>query len=118
MLAATGRAYDLQLYEGARAIARIRRNAGDTSAHVGENRFSPPSVHGLALLSDGTMWVQRSLRDDTMPRLDVFGSDGVYAGTLTGYHLPVGRLPNGEVLFPVMDGDVGGLVLARMLIVK
>ena len=73
-----------------------------------------PAVHGLTLLSDGTMWVQRSVRNERPVVLDVFGSDGAYVGTLRGYHLPVGLLPNGELLVPIDDEESGGLVIARM----
>lgn len=77
-----------------------------------------PFVHGLALLSDGSMWVQRSVRNEKPPILDVFGSDGAYAGTVTGFYLPVGLLPNGELLVPRDDEESGGLVIQRMRVTK
>lgn len=77
-----------------------------------------PFVHGIALLSDGTIWVQRSVRNEKPIVLDVFGSDGAYAGTLRGHGLPVGRLPSGEVLFPIDDEDSGGVVVARVQITR
>jgi hypothetical protein len=82
--------------------------------------FAPemPFVHGLALLSDGTMWVQRSVRNEKPPVLDVFGSDGAYVGTVSGFHLPVGLLPNGELLVPRDDEESGGLVIQRMRVTK
>lgn len=85
-----------------------------------EAGFAPqmPFVHGVVLLSDGTMWVQRSVRNELPSRVDVFGTDGAYVGTLTGFRLPVGRLPNGEVLFPIDDEESGGLVIARIQIVQ
>ncbi len=77
-----------------------------------------PFVTDVALLSDGTMWVQRSVRSAKPVVLDVFGSDGAYAGSITGHRLPVGRLPNGEVLFPVDDEESGGVVMARVQIAR
>ena len=76
-----------------------------------------PFVHGVVLLSDGTMWVQRSLRDES-PTLDVFGSDGTYAGTVSGFGLPLGLLPNGELLVSREDPDPGGFVIVRMTVRK
>jgi hypothetical protein len=91
-------------------LADLKQNVG----------FAPlmPHVHGVALLSDGTMWVQRSLQAEKPPVLDVFGSDGAYAGSVTGFYLPVGLLPNGELLVPQDDEDSGGLVIRRIRIVK
>lgn len=77
-----------------------------------------PLVQEVALLSDGTMWVQRSLRSVDPIVLDVFGSDGAYVGTLSGHGLPVGLLPNGEVLFPLEDEASGGTVIARIRITR
>lgn len=74
-----------------------------------------PMVHDLILLSDGTIWVQRS-PNNAPPVLDVFASDGAYAGTVRGMRLPLGLLPNGELLVPREDEASGGLVLARMRI--
>jgi len=148
ILTSVGPAYDVHLYEGSRPIARVRRDLpsrAPTAADVGKlypNGFSVglpsgtcsfeienllkeagvaeqmPFIHGLALLSDGTMWVRRSVRNESPVILDVFGSDGAYAGTLRGYHLPVGLLPNGEYLFPRDDEDSGGIVIARMRVIK
>lgn len=149
ILASVGPGYDVHLYEGARPIARIRRDLPSRTPTADDVRqmypqgfkvglpgqaacefdfdlllkeagFAPqmPFIHGLVLLSDGTMWVQRSVRNQTPARVDVFGTDGAYVGTLTGMRLPLGRLPNGEVLFPIDDEDSGGLVIARMQIAK
>jgi hypothetical protein len=77
-----------------------------------------PLVHGLALLSDGTIWVQRSLRDESPAILDVFTSDGTYAGTLRGLRLPLALLPNGELLVPRDDEDSGGQHILRMRVTR
>jgi hypothetical protein len=77
-----------------------------------------PFVFGLALLSDGTIWVQRSLPSERPAVLDVFGSDGAYVGTARGMSLPVGRLPNGDILVPVPDEASGGQHLMRVRIVR
>lgn len=89
-------------------LADLRQNVG----------LAPlmPHVHGVALLSDGTMWAQRSLQTEKPPVLDVFGSDGAYAGTVTGFYLPVGLLPNGEILVPQDDEDSGGIVIRRIIV--
>lgn len=148
MLANLGPGYDLRLYEGPRLLASIRRDlpmrapieddlrrvypeglkfgfgGGGCTVPLDEVMQNVglaaemPFVHGLALLSDGTMWVQRSVRNEKPPVLDVFGSDGAYAGTVTGFYLPVGLLPNGELLVPRDDEESGGLVIQRMRVTK
>lgn len=148
VLVNVGPGYDLQLIEGMRHIARIRRDLVPRAPTVDDVRAQFPDgmkiqfggsaactldlealiasagiaewlpfVTGVALLSDGTMWVKRSGNAKPVV-LDVFDSDGSYAGTLTGHSLPVGRLPTGEVLFPVDDEDSGGVVIARVQISK
>ena len=73
-----------------------------------------PAVHELALLPDGTMWVQRNPTGAAVPVVDVFSSTGAYVGTMRGRQLPLGRLPNGELLIPRLDEDTGGWLLARV----
>lgn len=148
MLANLGPAYDLRLYEGPRLIASVRRDmplrkptlddleriypeglklqAGprvactipleELQTQIGVAEWMP-FVQDVALLSDGTMWVQRSLRNES-PVLDVFGSDGAYAGTVSGFGLPLGLLPNGELLVSRKDPDSGGFVVVRMTVRK
>lgn len=144
MLANLGPGYDLRLYEGQRLIASVRRDLPSRAPVVADftSMFPEglklggcvvpledlmqnvglaevmPFVHGLALLSDGTIWVQRSVRRAKPPVLDVFASDGAYVGTLSGFYLPVGLLPNGELLVPQDDEESGGLVISRMRVVK
>jgi hypothetical protein len=77
-----------------------------------------PLVHGVALLSDGTIWAQRSLRGEGPSVLDVFGSDGAYLGTLTGHSLPLALLPNGEMLFARNDEATGGQHLVRYRVTR
>jgi hypothetical protein len=77
-----------------------------------------PLVHGVMLLSDGTIWAQRSLRGEFPEVVDVFGSDGAYVGTLTGMPLPLGLLPNGEMLFGRRDEDSGGQHLVRYRVTR
>lgn len=147
VLAYTGPNYELSLYEGARLIAVIRRNltpaaptmddarrlypegmkvqAGSMTCEIpletlvegAQMAATMPFANGVVLLSDGTMWVQRSLRNEP-PLLDVFGSDGAYVGSVRGFGLPLGRLPNGELLVPQEDEDSGGFVIVRMRITK
>ncbi len=73
-----------------------------------------PAVHDVALLGDGTIWVQRTPFAAKEPVLDVFAPDGAYVGTVRGMNLPVGMLPNGQLLVPRTDEASGGLVLARV----
>jgi hypothetical protein len=146
VLVNAGAGYDLRLYEGARPVAVVRRDAPSRAPTVDDVRelypegyqvrfggdrppcvvpvdevmrgfgVAPvyPAVHELALLSDGTMWVQRNPRAASTPVIDVFASNGAYAGTTRGARLPLGRLPNGELLVPRLDEDSGGWLLARM----
>lgn len=144
MLAARGPAYDVWLFEGTRPIAAIRRDipvrapTPDDAERLMPNGFNVegcsltaqefaekvgmaatmPLVNALALLSDGTMWAQRSYQGESPVVLDVFGSDGAYAGTLRGYRLPVGVLPSDEVLIPRDDEESGGVVIQRTRIVR
>lgn len=73
-----------------------------------------PAVHDLVLLPDGTIWVQRTPRAATEQVIDVFAPDGAYVGTTRGMKLPVGLLPNGQMLVPRFDEANGGLVLGRV----
>lgn len=147
MLANAGPGYELQLYEGPRLLASVRRQlplqkadethlavlypegiklAGSSVSctiplstvmeSIGVAEYLP-FVQGLALTTDGTMWVQRSLRNEP-PVLDVFGSDGAYAGTVRGFGLPLGLLPNGELLVPQEDEASGGFVITRLRVAK
>lgn len=144
VLVSTGPKYELALYEGNRMIASVRRDLPPRPPTIDDLRTLYPEgmkisaagmectiplediLHGatlaetmpfvfdVVLLSDATMWVRRSVTRDATPVLDAFGSDGAYAGTVRGYHLPVGLLPNGELLVPIDDEESGGLVIARM----
>ncbi|MEX2182425.1 MAG: hypothetical protein WD771_10310 [Gemmatimonadaceae bacterium] len=148
LLATVGPQYDLRLYEGPRLIASIRREiptraptdddvrrlypdglklaipGGPTCGFPIEVLMTAglaetmPFVFGLALLSDGTMWVRRSGRDERPQIVDVFASDGAYAGTVRGMALPVGLLPNGELLVPVHDAESGGQLLTRFRVIR
>lgn len=147
MLANAGPGYELQLFEGPRLIASVRRDlplqvaneshlavlypegikiaGGSVSCTIELSAVMEsigiaqylPFVQGLSLTKDGTMWVQRSLRNEP-PVLDVFGSDGAYAGTVRGFGLPLGLLPNGELLVPQEDEESGGFVITRLRVTK
>lgn len=77
-----------------------------------------PLIHDLQYLSDGTIWVQRSLRSAGEPVIDVFIADGSYAGTVRGMGLPLGLMPNGDILFARDDEDTGGVHMVRMKVIK
>ena len=147
LIATSGPEYDLRLFEGPRPLASIRRDLSTRAPTVDDiGRLYPegfrltapggpsctfpndliasagladamPFVFGLTILSDGTVWVQRSLRSEP-PVLDVFGPDGAYVGTVRGLALPVGLLPNGELLVPVEDEESGGQHLVRFTVVR
>jgi hypothetical protein len=146
-LAYTGPSYELRLYEGSRLLAIVRRDlvpsaptlddvrrlypegmkvqAGPMNCEISlemltegaEMAPSMPFANGVVLLPDGSMWVQRSLRNEP-PVLDVFGSDGAYAGSVRGFGLPLGLLPNGELLVPQEDEASGGFVITRLRVTK
>lgn len=67
-----------------------------------------PSIHGIALLGDGSIWVQRTLRGSSTPRVDSFDRDGRYLFTVPA-NLPLGVLPDGRYLIPVEDESTGGI---------
>ncbi len=69
-----------------------------------------PAIHGITLLSDGSIWVQRTLRGSSKPRVDSFDRDGRYRFTLDA-NLPVGVLPDGRYLIPVDDESTGGVIV-------
>lgn len=72
-----------------------------------------PFVFDVVLLSDGSMWALRTPHQ-APPVVDVFGPDGVYAGTMRGRGLPLALLPNGEMLFAKDDEESGGKVIVRV----
>ncbi len=73
-----------------------------------------PFVFDVVLLPDGTMWALRSPAALKPAVVDVFNSEGVYAGSTTGMGLPLAMLPNGELLFARDDEESGGKVIVRM----
>lgn len=73
-----------------------------------------PMIFGLARFREGTLWVRRSLHVERPSVLDVFGTDGTYLGTVKGLNLPVGQLPNDELLVPIDDEASGGIHIARV----
>lgn len=77
-----------------------------------------PAVHGLARFREGTLWVRRSLPSERPSILDVFGTDGAYLGTVRGLNLPVGQLPNDELLVPIDDEASGGIQIARIRVTR
>lgn len=77
-----------------------------------------PFVFDLALLSDGTMWALRTPHHVRPAVVDVFGTDGVYVGTVRGMGLPLGLQPNGELLFQQDDTASGGVVIQRTKVTR
>lgn len=77
-----------------------------------------PFVFDVALLSDGTMWALRTPHNVSPAVVDVFGTDGVYVGTVRGLGLPLGLHPNGELLFQQEDTASGGVVIQRTKVTR
>ncbi len=81
--------------------------------------FAPwlPMFEGLALASDGTLWVQRYTVDDGPGPIDIFDPDGRYAGTMPeGSAFPIGFLPHGDILTSERDDlDIERLVVRRLI---
>jgi hypothetical protein len=77
-----------------------------------------PFVFDVALLSDGTMWALRTPHTVSPAVVDVFGTDGVYVGTVRGLGLPLGLHPNGELLFQQEDTASGGVVIQRTKVTR
>lgn len=73
-----------------------------------------PFVHGVQLLSDGTIWASRARFGSSRPMIDVFGSDGAYVGTVAGMQLPLGRYPNGDLLLLREDSVSAEVVMQRV----
>jgi hypothetical protein len=76
-----------------------------------------PFVFDVVLLSDGSMWALRTPQQ-APPVVDVFGPDGIYAGTMRGRGLPLALLPNGEMLFAQDDAESGGKVIVRVRVMR
>ncbi len=81
-------------------------------AEIAGTASTVPAVHGITVLSDRSLFVQRTLAGESTQRVDYFDSEGVYQGTLRGVQLPVGRLPDGRLLVPRPDEETGGHTLA------
>ncbi|HRN52314.1 MAG TPA: hypothetical protein PK788_02400 [Gemmatimonadaceae bacterium] len=77
-----------------------------------------PAVHGVARFREGTLWVRRSMPSERPSVLDVFGTDGTYLGSVRGLNLPVGQLPNDELLVPIDDESSGGIQIARIRVTR
>jgi hypothetical protein len=92
-------------------------SASDAMAQMGVSAMLP-LIAGVKLLSDGTIWVARRPSDDRGSMVDVFSADGAYAGTVRAMELPVGSLPNGDLLVPVEDTLSGGYHLVRMKVTR
>lgn len=73
-----------------------------------------PAIEGVALDSDGSIWVQRGRLADEAPTLDRFAPDGSYVGTHIGYALPLAFLPGGVVLIRGEDQDGNPVLTAWM----
>jgi HAE1 family hydrophobic/amphiphilic exporter-1 len=77
--------------------------AGEMVAHLGMVA-TLPAIQQLRVGPDGSLWVQRfAVKGDTA-LVDVFDSDGTYAGTLPqGTLFPAAFLPNGDPVFVARD---------------
>lgn len=148
IVANVGPAYEIWMHEGARVIAGVRRAVTPRAPTSDDVRLlypngmrmrggsvectaSPeevaeelgvadvfPAVHGLALLSDGTIWVERVPSRGDLRVVDVFAPDGAYAGTMRDRSMPVAVMPGGDLLVPREDEDSGGTVLTRVKVTR
>jgi hypothetical protein len=75
-----------------------------------------PAVHGVALLSNGSLWVKRTIPGETPGLIDYFAPSGEYVMTLKASYLPIGILPDSRILLPIADDESGGVIVffARM----
>lgn len=143
-----GSAFEIWLHEGTRALMSIRRSVPARAPTIEDaNLLYPggmkvafptgeclvpledivdqlklaetfPAIHDMRLLADGSLWVQRTVRNAETPVLDVFDSTGAYVGTVHDRRLPSGILPNGELLIPRDDEDTGGTFIARVRVTR
>jgi hypothetical protein len=70
-----------------------------------------PVITELAFGPRGTLWVQRHSFPGDSAVTDVFGRDGGYLGTVTGFGLPLGWLGADRILFPIEDTETGVTVI-------
>lgn len=70
-----------------------------------------PAVHGVALMSDGSLWVKRTLPGETPGLIDYFAPSGEYVMTVQASHLPIGILPDARILLPIADEESGGVII-------
>lgn len=70
-----------------------------------------PAVHGIALLSDGSLWVKRTLPGETPGLIDYFSPSGDYEMTVQASYLPIGMLPDSRILLPIADEETGGVIV-------
>lgn len=70
-----------------------------------------PFIRAIAFGPDGSTWVERYTFKEEERKLDVFGPDGRYLGTLAGHALPMGFIGDDIVLFPVEDAETGATLV-------
>lgn len=76
-----------------------------------------PAIANLRIAPDGGLWVQRRVPGEEHPPIDVFGPDGVYAGTLPpGTPFPALLLPDDRVaVITTDDTDVDRLAVKEVV---
>jgi hypothetical protein len=102
---------------------RVTSGAGECRIRPGEMvdkmgfADSLPSISGIRLAPDGTLWVQRWTVGDEPGPVDVFDASGEYLGTLPeGVPFPLEFTPGGHVLVAERDElDIERLVVAELI---
>ncbi len=72
-----------------------------------------PAISGIALDALGRVWVQAQLSAPGMSRLDVFGPEGEWLGTIDEPGCPVAVTDRGDVL--LRENEAGGLDRYRVI---
>jgi hypothetical protein len=67
-----------------------------------------PPVHGIAVMSDGALWVRRTMPTDDESMVDEFDASGAYTRTWRGGSIPLGRLSDGRYALVREDAESGG----------
>ncbi len=144
VIANSGAAYQVDIYQAGRLVRRIRRAvplAPATTAMI--RRLHPrgrmyggpecivpveqierevgaadvvPAIRDIAVDQSGRIWVGRYTFPDEPSRTDVFSPDGAYLGTVAGIGAPLGFPRPGLVVTASVDtaSDVGRLVISRV----
>ncbi len=71
-----------------------------------------PMIRAVAVDPSGVIWVERNTFPEEPKRVDIFTSEGIYAGTLVGLSAPLGFPGRGLVVIALADSEE---VLSRVV---